>query len=188
MTEEKITKICRGEDCPCGDDPQPIENFDVNKSSKKPNRLCRICRAKKAEKKVKTDVVKDAMAAVAYNEIVSHADPADEAEPYIPPESSDFISERFDTANVLANQAWKTAMAYLALLEGTSPEFSTPRPKPRDENTYKIEIDFSKHPEVLQDLVEMAARDLRDPDKQALFILRSIYEKGIKISENFSND
>ena len=58
----------------------------------------------------------------------------------------------------------------------------------RGENTYKIEIDFSKHPEVLQDLVEMAARDLRDPDKQALFILRSIYEKGIKISENFSND
>ena len=46
---------------------------------------------------------------------------------------------------------------------------------------YRLTIDFSNHQDVFDDLIDVAERDLRDPDKQVLFILRSIYEKGVEI-------
>ena len=194
MTEKEITKTCKGEDCPCGDDPQPIANFDVNKTSKQPFRLCRVCRAQKAEKKaswadkgqavkkVKANVVKDAMADLAYKEIVSHADP--DNDPDLPPGDIKKTPKEFG----LGDEALKTSEAASALASSAMDAISADASiidwaALRDTNIYKIEIDFSNHPEVLQDLVEMAARDLRDPDKQALFILRHIYEKGLKIAE-----
>ena len=49
------------------------------------------------------------------------------------------------------------------------------------DNRYRLTIDFSNHQDVFNDLIDVAERDLRDPDKQVLFILRSIYEKGVEI-------
>ena len=54
------------------------------------------------------------------------------------------------------------------------------------DNQYRITIDFSNHQDVFDDLVVVAERQLRDPAMQALFVLRYVYEKGLKISELIS--
>jgi len=56
------------------------------------------------------------------------------------------------------------------------------------DNQYCITIDFSKHPDVFNDLIDVAERQLRDPASQALFVLRYVYEKGLKISEQIQRD
>ena len=53
---------------------------------------------------------------------------------------------------------------------------------------YRLTIDFSNHQDVFNDLVDVAERQLRDPAMQALFVLRYVYEKGLKISEAISTD
>ena len=116
-------------------------------------------------RKIKANVVKYAMADLAYKEVVSH------------------VPERLGY-DIIYNPHAENPDDEIKLrckLTGEIVPFA-PDP-PKDANNYLLEIDFSNHPDVFTDLVEMAARDLRDPDKQALFILRHIYEKGLKVGE-----
>ena len=67
-------------------------------------------------------------------------------------------------------------------------EFKKRFAAPDGENKYKIEIDFSKHREVFDELIDLADERLRDPDKMIIFILFKIFQEGVKINETISTD
>jgi len=55
--------------------------------------------------------------------------------------------------------------------------------KPADPNNgknYLLEIDFSKHVEIYEDLIKTAEDRLRKPAGQALWTLKKVYEKGLE--------
>ena len=56
---------------------------------------------------------------------------------------------------------------------------STEQPKTEPGNK-RIIIDFSKHGDIYDELLEMAKEQLRSPENQILFIFKLIYERGMK--------
>ena len=92
-------------------------------------------------------------------------------------DSQAVINKAFETANETATSLTASAMAAIsanALIDNPY--------------QYRLTIDFSNHQDVFNDLIDVAERQLRDPASQALFVLRYVYEKGLKISEQIQPD
>ena len=239
MKEIPKTRMCSGLYCPHGEKSQPIENFDVNATSKVPFTLCRICKTavqicnnhnvlmpnirqgQAGKDPAKTGAVQDVVErlneldvsaadiskllgitpAAVYSRLEKNKTPKEKD----PPEEKDIVTEKFEAANKESDRLSASAIDAITDLEEKFEIIYTPYEKdeltaickvcgqrvpflePCD-NKYRLELDFSKHTEVFDDLVALSGERLRDPDKMVLFILIKFFEKGLKLNETLSAD
>jgi len=215
---EKITRQkCAGEFCPLSGISQSMRNFDVSATSKIPFKYCKTCKAAEAICKIHEVELADIRGGKAFKvpaktaaiqEIIEtlHAKPLDVSvrpiakllgisksavysrleknkgsKPKDKPEEPEGKTEEVQDPDIV-KKTHEAAEAYAAAaLAGISAGASI-------DNGHLLTIDFSNHQDVFNDLVDVAERQLRDPAMQALFVLRYVYEKGLKISEQIQPD
>ena len=192
------SKVCSGIYCPKGEKSQPIENFDVNASSKAPFLLCRACKtAEQVCKLYDVDLadirggqaLKSPARTNAVQEIVEKMRELDV--PVVDIAILMGISQAAVYSRLERNKVSKpkdSVKEDFTLTHMPQTCCHGVKDKPKSDNKYAIELDFSNHQDVFNDLVDVAERQLRDPAMQALFVLRYVYEKGLKISEQIQRD
>lgn len=180
-------KVCGNPNCAWGTEPISVDYFDINQASKLPFKYCRICKPIMDSEKIAKEFG-TTLEAIRGKYLKAAGSPISMA--------AQEIIETLDKQGLKAKKIGEildlsTTAIYKRLKPLKSPKKIKPKiPLPastKDPEDYKITLDFIDHQDVHESLLALAKDRLRDPDQMALFILIKMFEKGLKLNENFDN-